>query len=312
MGRPWTISIALPGSVLSLCRRDEQRVHIVSHIARALCVYSIDEIIIYDDSPPDSRPRSVDTSAYTGDIDPCGYVDHLLQYLEMPPFMRKTLLPLHPNLKQAGLMANLEIPSHPHPRHWVPYAEGVTLPGATPSGKGTLVDIGHKSPVIIKQDVPPKTRITLKLDENDPEAAEPVDPSLPRTEGGYYWGYSTRRAETLSAVFEGCTYEGGYDMSIGTSERGTLLAEALPERKVKREPLQFQHLLIVFGGPRGIEYAAENDPTLNGMGIVRARTQELFDHWINFLPGQGTRTVQTEEALWAGLALMRRLWIDKE
>ncbi|RYP02132.1 hypothetical protein DL764_005956 [Monosporascus ibericus] len=283
--------------LLPTCKRDDQRTNVVSHLARALAVFSIDEVVIFDDSHPDTRPRNVDPAGYTGDVDPCGYLDHLLQYLEMPPFMRRVLLPIHPNLKQAGLMPSLDIPSHPHPSDWLPYCEGVTLSGATKTGSGTLVDVGRKNPVTISHDVPSKTRITLKIDSNDPYLGEPVDPAAPRTEGGYYWGYSVRRCKSLAAIFEESPFEGGYDFSIGTSERGVPIAEAFPERKVKRGETNFNHLLIVFGGPRGLENAAENDPELNGMGIVKGRTKELFDHWINILPGQGSRTIRTDEAL---------------
>jgi predicted SPOUT superfamily RNA methylase MTH1 len=249
----------------------------------------------------------VDPSAYTGDIDPCGYLDHLLQYMEMPPFMRRTLLPIHPNLKAAGLMASLDIPSHPHHTDWLPYCEGVTTSGTTMSGSGTLVDVGRKTLVTISDDVPPKTRITVQIDEKDPSRAEPVDPATPRTEGGYYWGYSVRRCNSLAAVFEGCSYEGGYDFSIGTSERGLPIPEAFPEKK-RKDPYKFNHLLVVFGGPRGLEYAAENDSALYDMGIGRGRTKELFDHWVNILPGQGSRTIRTDEALFIGLAGLRRVW----
>ncbi|KAI0476005.1 DUF171-domain-containing protein [Xylariaceae sp. FL0804] len=308
-GRDWTISVAVPGSVLSTCRRDDQRTGIVSHIARALSVFSIDEVVIFDDSHPDTRATNVDPASYSGDVDPCGYMDHLLQYLEMPPFMRRTLLPLHPNLRGAGLLQSLDIPSHPHPTDWLPYCEGVTTAEAPKGSSGTIVDIGRKSPVTISHDVPPKTRITVQIDENDPSLAEPVDPATPRTEGGYYWGYTARRCKSLAAVFEECAYEGGYDFSIGTSERGLSIPEAFPERKNKN--VNFNHMLIVFGGPRGLEYAAENDPDLNGMGIVRGRTKELFDHWINVLPGQGSRTIRTDEALFIGLASLRRIWASR-
>lgn len=292
------------------CKRDDQRTNIVSHLARALSVFNIDEVVIFDDSHPDSRPRNVDPSGYTGDVDPCGYLDHLLQYLEMPPFMRRTLLPLHPNLRGAGLLPSLDIPSHPHPSDWLPYCEGVTLPAATKSGTGTgtVVDVGRKTQVTISDEVPPKTRITVKLDAEDSSRGEPVDPAAPRTEGGYYWGYTTRRCSSLSAVFEEAPYDDGYDLSIGTSERGVPIAEAFPERKVRRGETTFNHLLIVFGGPRGLENAAENDPELNGMGIVRGRTKELFDHWIDILPGQGSRTIRTDEAVFIGLAGLRRIW----
>jgi len=93
-------------------------------------------------------------------------------------------------------------------------------------------------------------------------------------------------------------------MSIGTSERGKPLNAAFPSY----EQADFKHLIVVFGGPRGLEYAAMNDPELVQMGIQGGRTRELFDHWVNVLPGQGTRGIKTEEAVLVALSGLRRLW----
>jgi predicted SPOUT superfamily RNA methylase MTH1 len=270
-------------------------------------VFSIDEVVIFDDSPVDQRPHSVDPTSYMGDTDPCGYVEYLLNYVEVPPFMRRTLIPFHPNLKGAGLLESLDIPSHPNPSDWLPYHEGLTTSESRRGAPGTIVEIGRKDKVTIDDDIPPNTRVTVRLSEDDPSRAEAVHPDVPRTEGGYYWGYNIRRCSSLAAIFEECTFEGGYDMSIGTSERGRPLQDAFPETK-KKEPTKFQHLLIVFGGPRGLEYAAENDAALQEVGVIRGKTKELFDHWVNILPGQGSRTIRTGEALFIGLTGMRRLW----
>ncbi|KAK8061652.1 methyltransferase C9orf114 [Apiospora phragmitis] len=298
-GRNWTPSIAVPGSILSLCRRDDQRTSVINHLARALAVFSVDEVVIYDDSDPAQRPRNVDPSGYMGDLDPCGYVEHLLNYLEVPPFMRKALMPIHPNLRGAGLLPSLDMPSHPHPSEWLPYREGVTTSQSASAKGGTMVDVGGKAYVAIDDDIPPNTRITVQLDEQDEFRA-----------GGYYWGYSVRRCGSLAAAFEQCAYEGGYDLSVGTSERGTPIPNAFPDKKVK-DLANFQHLLIVFGGPRGIEHAAENDPALQEMGVVRGKTKELFDHWVNILPGQGSRTIRTDEAVFIGLTGLRKLWENR-
>lgn len=105
-------------------------------IARALAVFSVDEVVIYDDSSPDSRPPAVDRDRYTGDTDPCHYISHVLNYLETPPFMRKALFPLHPNLRLAGLLPGLDMPHHPHKDEWLPYREGFTTKGRPSGGKG--------------------------------------------------------------------------------------------------------------------------------------------------------------------------------
>lgn len=290
------------------CRRDEQRTAVVNQIARALAVYSIDEVVIYDDSPMDKRVKNVDPTCYMGDIDPCGYLEHLLNYVEVPPFMRKALVPMHANLKQAALLDSLDMPHHPHPSDWLPYREGVTTSGAGKGGKGTIVDVGGKQKVTIDADIPHNTRVTLKLNEEDESRGEAVHPQAPKTEAGYYWGYSIRRCGSLAGIFEECAYEGGYDVSVGTSERGIPIAEEFALQMKKREPMTFNHLLVVFGGPQGIEHAAEFDPALQEMGIIRMKTKHLFDHWVNVLPSQGSRNIRTSEALWAGLAALRPLW----
>ena len=114
----------------------EQRTTYAGRIARVLAIFSVDEVVIYDDSPVDQRPAVFDRDAYTGDVDPAHFLEHLLTYLETPTFMRKTLFPLHPNLRSQGLLPNMDMPHHPHKDEWLPYREGMTLPGRPKSGNG--------------------------------------------------------------------------------------------------------------------------------------------------------------------------------
>jgi predicted SPOUT superfamily RNA methylase MTH1 len=160
------------------------------------------------------------------------------------------------------------------------------------------------STVTVTESIPPKTRVTLKMPNDNSGTPEPVHPATPRTEAGYFWGFSVRKAGSLSAVLTESPHEDGYDMSIGTSERGVPLSKAFPSY----DQADFKHLLVVFGGPRGLEYAAMNDPQLGEMGVAGARTRELFDHWVNVLPNQGTRGIRTDEALLVALTGLRRLW----
>lgn len=255
---------------------------------------------------PKSHHNHDAEASYTADVDPCHFLTHLLSYLEAPPFMRKTLFPIHPNLRLAGMLPSLDMPHHPNPIDVaLPYREGVTVDGMPPSGKGTLVEIGARTPIAVDADIPPRTRTTIHLPDGEQGPAESVHPAAPREDGGYYWGYSVRRAASLSAVFEESPHEGGYDVSIGTSERGTPVSRAFPDA---RKTLPFKHLLVVFGGPKGIEFAAANDPQLAEMGITPNKARELFDYWVNVLPNQGSRTVRTDEAVYIALMGMRRLW----
>ncbi|SPN99997.1 uncharacterized protein DNG_02849 [Cephalotrichum gorgonifer] len=298
-GRKWTLSVAIAASVLKDTLSADQQISIPGRIGRALAIFNVDEVIVYDDSPVEERSQRVDPASYTADTDPCHFLTHILSYLETPPFMRKALFPLHQNLRLAGKLPSLDMPHHPHPREWIPYREGVTI--SRPKGKtGTLVDLGLGKQVTITDQIPPNTRLTLHFADETTTTPTPVNPAAPRTEGGYYWGFTIRRAASLSSVFTESPHEGGYDVSIGTSERGQPVSRAFPPNRIP----DFKHLLVVFGGPRGIENAAGNCPELGPMLEQGTRTRELFDHWINVMPGQGSRTIRTDEAVFIGLTAL--------
>lgn len=189
------------------------------------------------------------------------------------------------------------------------------MPGADENG--TFVEAGLRIPVTIEEQIPPNTRVTLRFKDGaeaankDPNAeiisADPVGSEEPREESGYYWGFDVRKASGLSDVFTECTYDGGYDVTVGTSERGINMEELYAgEAKVEK----FKHLLILFGGVAGLEVAVKNDKELSQIGVTDAK--DVFDRWINVCPGQGSRTIRTEEAVWIGLSGLRRLVVNNE
>jgi predicted SPOUT superfamily RNA methylase MTH1 len=98
-----------------------------------------------------------------------------------------------------------------------------------------------------------------------------VSPAAPREDDGTYWGYTTRLASSINAVFDECPYEGGYDLKIGTSERGDISVDdhkfSLPK---------FKHAIVVFGGVAGIEECVDADETLK---IPGSQSKKLFDMW---------------------------------
>lgn len=158
--------------------------------------------------------------------------------------------------------------------------------------------------------------MTVRLPESkpvDPSESvhgEAVAPETPREEAGYYWGYGVRQAGSLGAVFTECPFDGGYDVSIGTSERGvTLEAITDPSSETHVEPT-WTHLLVVFGGVAGLEAAFKADAELQSAGVREVK--DIFDCWVNLVPGQGSRTIRTEEAVWVGLAGVQQLVAQRE
>ncbi|EEP75657.1 conserved hypothetical protein [Uncinocarpus reesii 1704] len=331
--RAHTLSIALPGSIIANAKSHDQKTYLAGYIARALAVFCVDEIVIFDDEPraQGHENKQPFENEYTAFSDPSHFLAHVLSYLETPPHLRRDLFPMHPNLRTAGTLPSLDMPHHLRANEWCEYREGVTIPGENygseestsnkkknkRSNKGengsetlTLANAGFSHPVRISNlSIPPHTRLTLKFKtENPSDGADPVAPSAPREEAGYYWGYSIRRCSSLSSVLTECPFDGGYDLSFGTSERGTPLATVL---QCPEEIPQYRHLLLVFGGVAGLETAVKADKELADKGIGPGNVGELFDYWVNVLPGQGSRTIRTEEAVWLGLMGLREVAVSK-
>lgn len=262
-------------------------------------------MVIFNDQPPSSNDH---------------VIAHALAYLDCPPFMRETLFP---PMRSAALLPSLDAPHHPNPKDpWIPYREGIALcadeetPSSSDPGGSTtrtLIDAALDEPVSVIGEFPPQTRVTLRFDEmmdpDDEPLASVVHPDAPREEGGYYWGYAVRRAPDLSSVFTSCPYVSSYDLTVGVSSQGIPLGDAFPaeERRAALGP-SFQHMLIVLGGADGLERAAANDGKLVSMGIYGSRTGELFDRWIDVVPGQGSRVVETDEAMYIALTALRSVW----
>mmetsp|Transcript_19222 Transcript_19222/g.27041 ORF Transcript_19222/g.27041 Transcript_19222/m.27041 type:complete len:495 (-) Transcript_19222:33-1517(-) len=237
--------------------------------------------------------------------DPHAFFARILQYCECPQYLRRHFFPMHPDLQFAGLLPPLDAPHHVRSGERSKYREGVVLDkrGNGPDA-GSLVNCGIRSqPVEIDKVLAPGIRCTVKI---DPKAyGSPrringivVSPSAPTEEDGTYWGYTTRMAMDLNAVFSECPFgPNKYDLKIGTSERGNVTVDdekfGLPS---------FRHSLVVFGGVAGIEECVDADES---MSIPGEKSNTLFDIWLNTCPYQGSRTIRTEEAVLITLSRLR-------
>ena len=102
-----------------------------------------------------------------------------------------------------------------------------------------------------------------------------------------------RLAKSFSAIFTESPHKKGYNLTIGTSDRGEPLSNVVFKYTKRRRAL------IVIGGVKGLEFALSNDETLKTEDVALT-----FDHYVNVCPGQGSRTIRSEEALLISLALI--------
>lgn len=231
----------------------------------------------------------------------------ILQYLECPQYLRKYLFPIQKDLQLAGLwllsefsnwcqyrasgLCNpLDSTHHLKTSDVCQYREGVVTKQPVKEGKSCHVYIGLQKDVQIDRALKQNVRVTVKLEEptnmkRKKLKGTAVSPSEPRTEAGLYWGYTIRAAKSLSAVFADSPFEGGYDLTIGTSDKGDNI-----DKSLRQIPKHFSHLLIVFGGLKGLESAHESDETLASV----EETRDLFNHYLNTCPNQGSNTIRTE------------------
>ncbi|XP_046661437.1 putative methyltransferase C9orf114 homolog [Homalodisca vitripennis] len=286
----YTVSIAVPGSILDNAQTLELRTYLAGQVARAACIYRIDEVIVFDDgsTQQDGVHRPSENS--------CIQFAKLLQYLECPQYLRKYLFPMHNDLRYAGLLNPLDAPHHLRQSDVFPYREGVVSNQPVKKGKGSLVNVGLLKNVCVDKILTPGVRVTVKLlsqkEETKKMYGSVVPPSQPRTELGVYWGYDVRITKSFSDIFTKSPYKEGYDFTIGTSDKGSPIQESDDSQFTN-----FKHMLVVFGGLDGLESALECDESLTVSDVSL-----LFDKYLNTCPSQGSRTIRTEEAILISLA----------
>lgn len=344
-GRSTTVSIALPSSILSNAQSPELRMYLAGQIARALAIYCIDEVVIFEEQNDDqtkaerqeSRRKHRDNSPFNA----TEFFKLVLEYLETPQYLRKHMFPVSPELRFVGLLNPLALPSHVARDDFCRWREGIAVgrinyprnqnrkamgtdggPVGFDRGPPTrFVDIGQERLAEIDTNVSVGDRVTIDMEQSGPEYnscpgkylfGRLVDRETPTRTESLYWGYRVRVAESLSAVFSNSVVcAKGYDLTIGTSERGTQITGNADSSDFKLP--EFSHVLIVFGGVHGLEKSAVGDRALESLGIATAKADEgkghnigdLFDFYVNTCPSQGSRTIRTEEAILISLAALQ-------
>jgi predicted SPOUT superfamily RNA methylase MTH1 len=296
-----TISIAVPGSILENAQSQELRTYLAGQIARAACIYNVDEIIVFDDKPVSNvtttKMHQIETAEGVKIGRPCVIqFARILQYLECPQYLRKFFFPIHNDLKFSGLLNPLDSQHHLRTTSEFLFREGIVT--NKPHAKGCFVNVGLLNDVLVDKQLPENIRVTVKLPLSSDLKSKKlrgivVSPSEPRKTTGIYWGYNVRIANSISQVFSQSPYEEGYDVTIGTSDKGSDI------NATESKSLKYHHLLVVFGGVFGLESAVENDDNL-----MADDPSMLFDHYLNVVPQQGSRTVRTEEAVLITLAAL--------
>jgi methyltransferase len=275
------LAIAVPASVISDTPHLREKTAKVGLIGRAAAVFRVDEIIVYPDNADKGKKQKNEADL----------IALLLSYLETPQYLRKRFFRIDPRLQYAGILPPLRTPHHPLNRKARKlkvgeYREGVTL---SKTKEGVLVDIGVEHPALMRETQwGLGKRLTLQVIAAE-ERVEVQAVSRDTVPG--YWGYKVKlEKQSFGSLLE----SGGFDLVIATSKLGAPFVDVA--EKMSEQWRKSGYMLVAFGAPaRGLHEIVGDEGLELG---------DLADFVVNMVPGQGTETVRTEEALFASLAVL--------
>jgi predicted SPOUT superfamily RNA methylase MTH1 len=278
--RSFHLSILIPGSLVDEVDHLRDKTLIVGLIGRAAAVFRVDEICIYRDLyGVKDQSRSVDL------------ISSILRYMETPPHLKRKLIGLKPELKYAGVLPPLRLPSHTPPRRMEEAVSGEVREAVVErSGAESYVDAGFDKLVKLVGASPPRgSRITVRIVADRGEVyCKPVDPSKLRV----YWSFQVSTPDKpLKDILEDYRSRG---LVIATSRYGDPIELLIDE--LSRRLASTRSLAILFGSPReGLREIA---------GRQGFKLGDYVDYIVNTIPEQGSYTVRTEEAVYATLAII--------
>ncbi len=269
--RKTRLDVLLPSSFSRDTPHPRDRTMRLGMLARALAAARVDTLIIYHEDP--GRPDKGNAET----------IKLLMDYLNTAPYLRKTLYPITRELRYAGILPPLNIPTHPESpeageEHW---REGLV----TSSGKTSVIVAGLGRPVKVGRRLAKGSRILLHVRPGE----RPKITVRSRRKAPIYPGFKTTVVdEPLKEITR------AYDLSIATSRKGRDIREAVEE--LRRRAAEAERICVAFGAARqGLPEILERQG---------ASIEEAFHITINTMPNQGVRTIRTEEAVYYTLAIL--------
>lgn len=267
-------SVGLPASFTRDIPHLREKTSRAGIVARALAMFRVDEVVIYDDIP--KRTSQQDGRLF----------EKLLRYQETPQYLRRALFPPDSDLQFVGILPPLRLPSHPNPEK--PQVGIVREALVIDSGETSLVNAGFSVPVRVCSKLRKAERVTVRLTVIQPDLeGEVVDPNrLP-----IYWGFKVNRAGITLGRLVGSKQMG---LTISTSREGREIREEI--RMLNTSMRSACRAIVLFGSP---DLGVEEILRMEGMDVER-----VCDYNLNTIPYQGVETVRTEEALIASLSVL--------
>ena len=272
------LAIAIPSNILEDCQSLSEKTHKLGIIARAASIFKVTKIHVYKNQ-----------GIHDKDL-----ILLLLRYLVTPQYLRKNLFPIKKELKLAGTLPPLRIPSHMVNRNYIPDAinirDGICIEFDNKTNM-SIIDIGMNNYGLLKGNVSAGEIITVKIISQSYKGKYFL---LQKIQPSDYWGYDLAYNNSLKDIL----FTNNYDVTVITSKFGS---DFHSNAKLISEEIKNNtdsSILIAFGSPK--------------TGLMSVISREKIDKsnlfLINLFPNQGVETIRSEEAIMAGLSLFNSLY----
>jgi predicted SPOUT superfamily RNA methylase MTH1 len=268
--------VAIPDSALvdEQTRRDKSVK--IAQFARAFAIFKVRRVYIYRDI---ERNYSSDRKL----------LKLILEFLDTPPYLRRSLYPMKDELRFAGLLHPLKAPHHKPAVDLKRIRRGEIRQAMVVNVKGRyFVDAGLSSLIPLEGSAPDKSRITVQFTSEHPKLR---CKAIAWKDVNEYWGYEVKVIQSLVDLL------GLADVVVLTSREGEPLERF--EQQLSKELKNVTSVLVTFGSPnRGLTEILKDE---------RKQPKEFTEYFLNFFPKQATETVRLEEAILGCLALLNYL-----
>lgn len=273
------LEIAIPSNILEDCQSLYTKSQKLSLIARSASIFQINKIYIY-------KVKRRDDS---------NFISLLLNYLVTPQYLRKKSFPVLHDLKYAGILSPLKIPSHLVSKDLLSFTNSQPRQGLilkyNKKTNSSIIDLGLNKLGVLHGKFPIGDIITVIPSISRPNEFISVKQSKPNK----YWGYKVDVINSFSVLSENKSF----DFKIITTKSGKNLQhmyESLFDSVNRKTQMK---ILIVFGSPKhGVLEIIKNEKILVNFNDFLL---------LNLFPNQGVETIRSEEAILGTLSIINMM-----
>jgi len=267
------LSIAIPSSVLEDTSNLRDKTVKIGLIARSCAIFGVSQIYVYRCS---------------NSVNDTSLIRTLLEYINLPQYLRRSVYPKSSSLQYAGLLPPLKAPHHKSKVNSSEINIGDFRQGIVLSSDRTLlVDCGLKLPIESEGQSKKGEIVTIKFTSISPTLKAKI---INDDDVNYYWGYNVTELSSINNLLTNTNS----DLIISTSKKGTPFHNVW--HNITNKFQTSERILIIYGSPRrGLLELFNTD------NVSIFSDNHLL---LNFIPNQNTETIRTEESIQFTLSII--------